>query len=459
MPLKAALEDLRTFRSVRFDAPRQLATEAAASAIRPPTESVEVRAPPDLDEIAERIRRALIAGLSPNSSDMLRAPWCVWDGVSPLADEPELLDRYLRLVEALSRKSHFRRLAGAYAVRFPEDSKALQAVAECLARLAPKFTGAWSAAHQSFRIFDAAEAPARVASAAIVRHLSPSELLSIEGIGNLAAEAGLAEAAFAAGLRQIAAAEMQPAHRLEAVSSWCGKRKGGAPFERHRGLVADSLVLPHAGNIPEKPIRDRMLAFLLGKFGDPRTHQAKWSPMNCTNVVKRWLIEQSLRQFLDVVDEIALERHWKYRRAFWTSVYDRNLISDACVIFDRTGAARARRMFDGETPYSIWSKGGSKPIERGHSCLLLRIGNGLVAEWSHNGRCNIWHDAQDPSAPELHSESYMSNDVMAPASDRRWTRRAYNHVAPDGYSWQSKVADEIFALTNTRIMQSEYTVR
>lgn len=459
MPLKAALEDLRTFRSFRFDVPRQLATEAAADAIRPPTESVETRPPPDLDEIADRVRRALVAGLVPNSSDLLRAPWCLWDGMRPLADEPGLLDRYLRLVEALSRKSHFRRLAAAYAVRFPEDSKALQAVAECLARLAPRFTGAWSAAHDSLRIFDVTEAPVRIASAAIIRQLSPSELLSDEGIGNLAAEAGLAEAAFAEGLRQIAAAEMQPAHRLDAVSSWCGKRKGAATFEKHRGLVADSLVLPHAGKMPEKPVRDRMLSFLLGKFGDPRTRQAKWSPMNCTDVVKRWLIEQSLRQFLDVVDEIALERHWKYRRAFWTAVYDGNLISDACVIFDKIGAARARRMFDGETPYSTWIKGGSKLIERGHSCLLLRIGNGLVAEWSHNGRCNIWHDAQDPSAPELHAASYMSSDVMAPASDRRWARRAYSHVPPDGYSWQSKVADEIFALTNTRIMQSEYTVR
>src|SRR5262249_9022068 len=135
------------------------------------------------------------------------------------------------------------------------------------------------------------------------------------------------------------------------------------------------------------------------------------------------------------------------------------LISDACVIFDKAGEARARRLFKGETPYSTWIKGGTKPIESGHSCLLLRIGNGLVAEWSHNGRCNIWHDAKDPSAPKLHVGRYMSSDVMLRDTDRRWTRRAYAHNASDSYSWQSKVADEIFALTNTRIMQSEYRVR
>jgi len=254
---------------------------------------------------------------------------------------------------------------------------------------------------------------------------------------------------------------MQPAHRLEAVSSWCGKRRDTAPFERHRGLIADALVMPHADKLPDKPVRDRMLAFLLEKFRDPRTHSARWTPMKCTDVVRRWLIEQSLRQFLDVVDEIALDRHWKYRRAFWTAVYDRNLISDACVIFDKAGEARARRLFKGETPYSTWIKGGSgsKTIEPGHSCLLLRIGNGLVAEWSHNGKCNIWLDAQDPSAPKLHDRNYMSSDVTVRSTDRRWIRRSYVHSASDTYSWQSKVADEIFALTNTRVMQGEYTVR
>jgi len=159
MPLRSALEDLRTFRSLRFDAPKQLATAAAANAIRTPTESVETRLPPELDEIADRVRRDLSNGEIPASTDLLRAPWCIWDGERPFAGEPELLERYLRLVETLSRKSHFRRLAAAYAVRFPEDSRALRPVAECLARLSPSFTGAWSSAHEALRIFDAAEAP------------------------------------------------------------------------------------------------------------------------------------------------------------------------------------------------------------------------------------------------------------------------------------------------------------
>jgi hypothetical protein len=36
---------------------------------------------------------------------------------------------------------------------------------------------------------------------------------------------------------------------------------------------------------------------------------------------------------------------------------------------------------------------------------------------------------------------------------------AGSHLSPDTYYWQNKVADEVFALTKTRVMQSEYVVK
>jgi hypothetical protein len=180
--------------------------------------------------------------------------------------------------------------------------------------------------------------------------------------------------------------------------------------------------------------------------------------MQCRPIVKRWLIEQSLRQFLDIVGRIALADHWKYRGAFWSAVYDKGLISDACVIFDTVGEYHAERMFGEETPYSKWASGGKKVIERGHSCLLLRIGRGLVAEWSHNGRCNIWRDANDPTAPKLHKKFYNSSEVMIGRADPAWERDAFTHSWPRTYNWQNTVADEIYAMTGTRLMSGDYEV-
>jgi hypothetical protein len=112
-------------------------------------------------------------------------------------------------------------------------------------------------------------------------------------------------------------------------------------------------------------------------------------------IVRRWLTDQSLRQFLDVLDDSALQHQWKFRRAFWEAVYRRGLIGEAWVVFDKVSA---KLIFKGETPFARWEGGGSKQIQNGPACLLLRIGSGIVAEWSHNGRCYIWHDINDPSA-------------------------------------------------------------
>jgi hypothetical protein len=45
-----------------------------------------------------------------------------------------------------------------------------------------------------------------------------------------------------------------------------------------------------------------------------------------------WLTEQSLRQFFEVVDRVAPESLWPYRRAFWNALYRRDYVSDAWVV-------------------------------------------------------------------------------------------------------------------------------
>ena len=125
------------------------------------------------------------------------------------------------------------------------------------------------------------------------------------------------------------------------------------------------------------------------------------------------------------------------------------------MIFDEDGARVAERVFEAKTPYAKWRRAARytqrKQIQRGQACLLLRIGPGVVAEWSHNGRCNMWRDSHDPTAPQLHQEDYSSDEVQA--------SEHYPHVWPDKYSWQGKVANVIGDLTGVTIFTSEYALR
>jgi hypothetical protein len=140
------------------------------------------------------------------------------------------------------------------------------------------------------------------------------------------------------------------------------------------------------------------------------------------------------------------------------------LILDACVVFDKKCIGIARKVFEGETPYAHWrpSQGwGAKQIQQGQACLLLRIGPGVVAEWSHNGKCNIWKDANDPKAPALHKDEYASSEVEAALESGipHESRVGYVHSGAASYNWQRKVADVIAAITGVWIPQDRYIVR
>jgi len=460
--MKAALSALAGAGSVRVDIPKHTAVARAAASLRSPIVKIVVPPPDNLDVIATRIRNAFRQGKAPENSDLRHAPWCLWDGTRPLELDDDVSSEYLGYVKTSGRKGAFKRLAAAYVIRFPVRSKMFSSVAALLSELAEKFSGSWSSASKSLSIFDHVEAPRRIALAARYKGSSPTEVLADHGLSVLASESRLAEAAFVEGLRQIGAEQMRPLERLKSMTQWATTQEGVLRFDQHRGLVADSLILPHENPAPEKLERDKMLSFLLERFGDPRLPGNKWAPMKCTAVVKRWLTEQSLRQFLDVVSRTALPEQWKYRRAFWTAVYNRGLISDACVIFDDLGAYHATKVFDGKTPFSRWRHvSGAKQIQKGHACLLLRIGRGVVAEWSHNGKCNVWRDATDPTAPILHRLRYSSDEVQVKniSFERGEGKSAFTHSRPSTYSWQNKVADEIRAMTGVRVMQSEYVAR
>jgi hypothetical protein len=176
---------------------------AAAEAIIVEGKDIAIRQPPNIDEIADRIRDAYIRGDSPEQSDFSKAPWCLWSGKRPLAEEMSVLSKYLTRIEQAPRKTVFRRLAAIYVAVFPQAEKSLASVALTLRNIAPLYPGTWSSANKDLDLFDPAIAPEKLASAALAQAASPASILASYGLTTLSAEGGLVEAAFLAGLRQI----------------------------------------------------------------------------------------------------------------------------------------------------------------------------------------------------------------------------------------------------------------
>jgi hypothetical protein len=423
---------------------------------------VKVSTPEDLDRIAGRIADCIANQRPIERRDMAQAPWCIWGGKQPFAADLEAVRALLGMIERDGRKTVFRRLASAYLMGFKGGHFATHAVAATLTRMVQSIDGPWAVAHARFKLFDPEAGPQILATASLNGRKAPSEVLSEIGIGGLAAEAEFAAVAHARGLQAIQKrTDLGLQQRLSILKKWSLRESGSLIFPTQKAQFVDALVLPHAHEMPPKHERDETVNFLVKLLGDPRLKKGEWMNMEqSAGIIRRWIAGQTLAQFLDVVSEVAFEAQWKYRRAFWEAVFDRELIEDAWVIFDQEGARKARQMFDTAAEFGRWASSGNlKQIQSGQACLLLRIGRGIVAEWSHNGKCNIWHDVNDQTAPLFHRSIYNSGEVQVFGSGSKGKVASFVHASPSTYSWQMKVADEIQKMTGVKIPQRDYYVR
>jgi hypothetical protein len=462
MQMKAAASELVRMRMPSFGIPARASTLVAAEKISEVATELRQRPPPDLSEIALRVTAAYSEGAIPERRDLNAAPWCLWGTDSAITKNKVLLERFLADAERRGRRRFFRRLIAAYFESYSEAADGLNAVAATLRTLVPRFDSELSRAAANLNLFDPAEGPHRLANAALARGQPAWDLLRDCGAGALASEAGFARASFLSGLMALRQYSVEhPMDHLQRIRIWGFRNDKSIMYPQHRAALIDALVLPQAERLQRGAERDEYIRFLLENFGDPRLRPGNWSGAESSRLVRRWLTDQSLRQFLDVVDEGALHHQWVYRRSFWEAAHRLDLISDAWVIFDKIGASRARTIFETETPFGSWKSGAI--VSAGQACMLLRVGPGLIAEWSHNGRCHIWHNATDPTAPQMHKEVYQPTEVRIPKPARNqrgdYVRTSFVHQGAPSYAWQENVGAEISRMTGIRVTRDEYQVR
>lgn len=145
---------------------------------------------------------------------------------------------------------------------------------------------------------------------------------------------------------------------LERLLRWAVDATGVAP--RLRGPLADALLRPWLSRSVPDELKNRIQAFLLQHYGDPRIRPQRWTAVSdeARQVFRKWLARVALAQFLDVIDRLALDHQWKYRRAFWTAYFDRDWVWDAQVAFGPGGAALARQLFGPDAPFAELLRGG-----------------------------------------------------------------------------------------------------
>ena len=412
----------------------------------------------DLKSVAERLWRAVRENSSIPLRDWRNAAWCLWHPASMLIEDELFRSRYLSFIAQESPRGPIRSLCSSYLISFSPTLAWLDHVSMSLAEGVKRFDWVWRKHGEGFGLFDPSRAPHRLAQHCLDLKLTPATLFSNLGLRGQATLKGLVEHVFCEGAIRLGRQRMHddPDAVLDEIKSWSEGENREFLYSSQGPALADAVLAAWVDERPPDLFRRRASDFLLGRLGDPRIHPERWSRMpDAAVIMRRWLTEQSLEQFFEIVDETAFRDHWDYRKAFWLAVY-RACVShgrpmEAWVAFGPAAAQRARRAFGQSTAFGKLRKGGWKNVESGHSVLLLKLGRTSVADWSHNGKCYLW-GPDAAGAPKLYQQEYTSSDVAQHGTS------GIVHAHPRNYSWQMKVAAELRDLTEVHVYQRDYAV-
>jgi hypothetical protein len=420
----------------------------------------------DLNQVADRFISDLERGRNPSVQDWNKIAWCLWTTIPAIAESDRALDAVLGSVARMQRKRPYRQLASAYLTEFATDRPRIDRVAQVLSSYALAAGDPWSTLHVRYDFFAGTAAAVRMARIALSQQTHVQEFLNSIGLSSALTETGFADLMHAAGLSILRATPVTTAaERLEIVRRWCLSPNDKQFFPNWRKEMARALALPFGNQMPAQADRDIISNFLVARFGDPRINRAAWIGLDdVADILKRWLTEQSLRQFFDVVDRIAPDRAWKYRRKFWLAYHNQGLVKNAWVVFGADGAAEAQRSFGREAHFGVFNSAGQKNIQRGHAVLLLDFGQCVVADWSYDGYCNIWPSNSSVKPPNLSLPRYSSDDVRRSLPTERTEYNLtkhdiFGHGGSENYVWQNRVARRLQNLIGIRISQPDYSVR
>ena len=127
-------------------------------------------------------------------------------------------------------------------------------------------------------------------------------------------------------------------------------------------------------------------------------------------------------------------------------------MADAWVAFGSKGRRYARELAqqlkDEKLSRKLLRYGAlNRPSESSQATLLLKIGNLVVVDWSHNGKVRIWRES-DINIPEFGEPQYHASHLRLSCAFER------PHLPPTG--WQAPVHDFIRRHTRITIPAREY---
>lgn len=352
------------------------------------------------------------------------------------------------------RRSSDQAIIEGYLTYFPVDRPAILPLATAALEAAERHDWAWRRRGRRWSLFDADTGPKAIATAFVKAGADEVPALLLDtGLGAHLAASQYGQSIFAAACD--ATARLRGSDALIPQENLLGLfRRNGLAGQLDR--LVQALLEPWSAAKPPTAHRKAISALLLDQIGDPRLQKQRWEHIvralsdriggeraeKTVQVFKRWLTEVAMREFFRAIARTTdRPDQWEQRERFWLAYLDEGLVADAWPAL----GARARHQIDG-----LMRQGGERPehgvIDGGpasSSSIILQIGDIRISEWSDNGACRFWSDA-DPKAPRLYDKRYDGTRL------RTTTGRSdfeYESHVPASPGWEAKFAGIIHRRT------------
>lgn len=422
-----------------------------------------------LDKIDQMFREALEGGHCHRLSakHWKWAPYLLWFKSPFLAEEQTFIDKYLHWLSDNPLASNWRKLIFVYLRDFRYHKqyataygRISQAIRDAfLAEVLGQRLQRWKQRHEAFDLFSGRFHVKRVTSAFVdMPDCNLRDFAEMTGLDGQLSQGGYAEAI---GLELLKTVRDRPEKAMDKVQAYHLAEHSALRFPRLRVPLIEFHLAPWLGNPSgqDDNARQRAQTWLLKLFGDPRIPKHRndgWRGVGDRElqVVYRWLAGETLNRFFSIIDNLALERQWEYRKAFWKAYYDRGLLNDAWVALGPDAWRYAKGLFGGDIAAARLDGAADN-----QSVLLVSIGDLVFVEWSHQGKCRSWK-ADDNNAPRLYEPTY----------DRRWLttksiqivshhkQDGISHQSSESYWWQNQLSNFIVAETGVRMSERDYRI-
>lgn len=398
----------------------------------------------DLDELAGKLRTIADTGdWSPISErDLRHAALCIWEKPAVI-DNERFRDAYFSALSAISSRVATKLLIRSYFVNFDPGSGSTRAVGRYLESAVERWAWPWRDAGRKFKIFRPTEAPDYIAMPALETR-KPDHFLETIGMRGDLASSQFAAACFRACANVVGRQLGSNDHNdklLQPLIDWFSPNSDAPRFPGERPFLATSLLLPWSNTEPTDAVRNQLINLFLHVIGDPRLSSIAWKNVNraATEVMLRWLAQGSLEQFLRVVDKVAPGHQWEFRRAFWGAYIRAGFVRDAWVVFAPAGQRWAERLSDEADDTSMSRFGKLTGFgDKKHAVLLLRIGDLVVGDWSHNGTLRIWKSGNS-HAPAFYKPQYSAFSLRDGCDFSRVHLGHWQYLASEFIRRQTKI--------------------